>query len=122
MRTDPSPGSSRLLAQHVAEYLHLSAEPARGTNPDRRSRRPDVEFLRLPSPTAHPSPPDEGLTYTRSVSDIQPDPASPSPTWASVTLLDGEEPTDIILASQQHIMINDERFDRPLNLPIPGLM
>ena len=67
-------------------------------------------FLRLPSPTPKPSPPDEGLAYNRvdySVQDVD-----PVPTWASVTLLDGEEPTDLVLASSQYIMINEERYDR----------
>ena len=73
-----------------------------------------VEFLRLPSPTAQPSPPDEGLVYDRSDSAATSEVSlSPAPTWASATLLDGEEPTDLVLASSQYIVINQERFDRP---------
>ena len=71
-----------------------------------------VEFLRLPSPTAQPSEPDEGLTYNRGEAIQQEGALSPAPTWASITLLDGEEPTDLVLASSQYVVINEERFDR----------
>ena len=71
-----------------------------------------VEFLRLPSPTAQPSPPDEGLVFSSSPEYIfqRTDVPSGSVSWASVTLLDGEEPTDWIWATEQDVLIYEKQL------------
>ena len=66
-------------------------------------------FLRLPSPTSAPSAPDTGLTYSMVRRNVD----MGQITWASATLLDGEEPYDLVLANESMLMINEERFDRP---------
>ena len=71
-----------------------------------------VSFLRLPSPTSEPSAPDSGLTYTMAglllgeveISEVG---------WVSATLLDGEEPANLLLANEHILVIDEAQFERP---------
>ncbi|MBX2818080.1 MAG: hypothetical protein KTR29_00320 [Rhodothermaceae bacterium] len=74
-----------------------------------------VEFLRLPSPSAKPSPPDEGLSYSGMELAAQRTNSSlPGPiSWASRALLDGEEPSTLLTAGSQFVSVSeDDLFTR----------
>ena len=70
------------------------------------------QFLRLPSPTAAPSPPDMALTYQKAPLD-QVDGEAVATTWVEMTLLDGEDPVDLLYAEEDYVVVNGTSLDRP---------
>ena len=70
-------------------------------------------FVRLPSPTPMPSPPDTSLRYVQS--DISG--SSEEGSWVHASLMDGEGNPDLLYADTHFVQINDQRFDHEAQGP-----